>query len=257
MSDIDKNKVSAAFDRAANHYDAIATFQHRVCERLAERLPAPLHPTHILDGGCGTGYGATLLQHRWPTAQLIGCDLAPEMVTKTLARGIAATVSDLEQLPFPDERFNLVWSNLALQWCTPSTVYAELHRVLQPGGMLACTSLTNGTLRELEAAFSGIDQHQHVLDFQSELTTKAALSAAGFADIRIEQETFVTRHADFPGLLETIRGIGAGQTGGNRRRSLMGKRAWHTARARYEALRDQAGMLPATYQVMFIFATKP
>ena len=256
MTVIDKNKVSAAFDRAAHNYDAIAAFQHHVCERLGELLPSHVLPTHILDGGCGTGYGAAMLHQRWPSAQIVGCDLAPEMVRKTQARDIPALCGDLEKLPFAKNSFDLAWSNLALQWCDPALAYAELNRVLMPQGTLACTTLTTGTLHELDAAFSGIDAHRHVLDFHSAQETKAAIAAAGFSDIRIVQETFVTHHPDFKNLLETIRGIGASQSGHNRRRSLMGKQAWQKAQARYEAMRAQDGMLPVTYEVMFVFADK-
>lgn len=257
VSGIDKNKVSAAFDRAAATYDGLANFQHRVCERLMELLPSSLSPTSILDGGCGTGYGAELLHRRWPDAHLIGCDLSPEMVRQTMARGITASCGDLEQLPFTDAQFDLAWSSLALQWCDPARAFAELHRVLAPGGTLAFTTLAHGTLREIDAAFAGIDAHRRVLEFTSAQATADALSAAGFADLRIAPETWVTRHADFRNLLETIRGIGASQSGHDRRRSMMGKHAWQMAQVRYEAMRDGDGLLPVTYEMMFVLARKP
>jgi malonyl-CoA O-methyltransferase len=256
MTEIDKRKVSAAFDRAARHYDTIASFQHKICDRLLELLPSTLSPSTILDGGCGTGYGAELLQQRWPPAKLIGCDLAPEMVRKTMDRGIAAICGDLEHLPFDDASFNLVWSNLALQWCEPSRAYADLNRVLTSNGMLACATLSTGTLHELDTAFSGIDSHRRVLNFRPVQEIKNFLNKAGFVDIRVVNETHVTRHTDFKSLLETIRGIGASQSGQNRRRSLMGKNAWRLAQSRYEAMRDKNGLLPVTYEVMFVFARK-
>src|ERR1700746_3698924 len=111
MTDVDKNKVGAAFDRAATRYDAIAHFQHAVCDRLADMLP-PLHAgMRVLDGGCGTGYGAALIRQRRPDAVLIGCDIAPEMVRKTRERGFEAVIGDLECLPFADGSFDLVWSS--------------------------------------------------------------------------------------------------------------------------------------------------
>ncbi|MEA5097353.1 MAG: hypothetical protein VB032_02320, partial [Burkholderiaceae bacterium] len=77
---------------------------------------------------------------------------------------------------------------------------------------------------------------------------------AGFHNIRITPETWITRHTDFSALLSTIRGIGASHTGSDRRRTLMGKTAWLTAKSRYEALRGADGMLPATYEVLFVQA---
>lgn len=259
MPDIDKSKVSAAFDRAAGAYDAMAQFQHQVCERLAATLPGmrtDMKPLRILDGGCGTGYGASLLRRHWPDALVVGCDLAPEMARKTMARGIASVCGDLERLPFTDASFDLAWSSLALQWCQPALAYAELQRVLAPGGLLLFSTLGPSTLHELESAFSGIDAHRRVLPFAAATEVEAALAAAGFEQIQIGSENWITRHRDFKTLLATIRGIGANQIGGNRRRSMMGKTAWQAAQARYEALRDDDGLLPASYEVVFGFAAK-
>lgn len=255
MPDIDKTKVSAAFDRAADTYDAMAQFQHRICERLAATLP-DTHAVRILDGGCGTGYGASLLRQHCPEALVIGCDLAPEMARQTMTRGIASVCGDLELLPFADASFDLVWSSLALQWCRPALAYAELQRVLAPGGVLIFSTLGPGTLHELETAFAGIDAHRRVLPFASAPEVHATLASAGFDRIKIEYEDWITRHSNFKTLLATIRGIGANQIGGNRRRSMMGKTAWQAAQARYEALHDDDSLLPATYEVVFGYAEK-
>jgi malonyl-CoA O-methyltransferase len=255
MPDIEKSKVSAAFDRAAGIYDTLAKFQHSVCERLAATL-VDRQAKRILDGGCGTGYGASLLRQHWPEALVVGCDLAPEMARKTMARGIAAVCGDMERLPFADASFDLVWSSLALQWCQPALAYAELQRVLVPGGLLVFSTLELGTLHELEAAFAGLDSYRRVLPLMTAAEVEAALAVAGFDCIKIDCENWITRHSDFSTLLATIRGIGASQVGGNRRRTMMGKTAWQAAQARYDALRDDDGLLPATYALVFGCAEK-
>jgi malonyl-CoA O-methyltransferase len=255
MPEINKSKVSAAFNRAANAYDAMAQFQHRVCERLAATLP-DTDPRRVLDGGCGTGYGAELLRRQWPQTLVVGCDLAPQMAHKTMQRGFTAVCGDLERLPFADASFDLAWSSLALQWCQPGLAFPELQRVLAPGGLLLFSTLGPGTLHELESAFAGIDQHRRVLPFASAAQVETALAQAGFEQIDIASEPWLTRHLDFKTLLATIRGIGASQTGGNRRRGMMGKTSWQAAQARYEALRDGDGLLPATYEVVFGLAHK-
>ena len=266
MPDINKSKVSAALDRAAGTYDAIAQFQHRVCERLATMLPdTPLKQSfdlaqtiQILDGGCGTGYGTSLLRRHWPEANITGCDLSPEMVRKTSERniGINAVCGDLEHLPFASASIHLAWSSLALQWCQPALAYAELQRILTPGGQLVFSTLGPDTLHELNTAFTGIDTHSRVLPFSTASQLETALCKAGFGQITITTENWVTQHSSFNTLLASIRGIGANQTGGNRRRSMMGKTAWQTAKSRYETLRDTDGLLPATYQLILVKAKK-
>ena len=256
MLEIDKNQVSAAFDRAANAYDAMAQFQHQVCDRLASTLP-DLKPQRILDGGCGTGYGASLLRQRWPDALLVGCDLSPAMARQAGARGITPVCGDLERLPFADASFDLIWSSLALQWCQPVLAYAELHRVLAPGGQLIFSTLAPGTLHELENAFASIDTHRRVLPFAPPAQIELALAEAGFKHVKLICQPWITWHTDFKTLLATIRGIGANQIGGNRRQGMMGKAAWKTAQTRYETLQNDRGLLPASYVVAQGWAHKP
>jgi malonyl-CoA O-methyltransferase len=263
MTEVDKRRVGAAFDRAAQLYEATAQFQHEVVERLMKLLQERrkgasfLAPACILDGGCGTGYGASLLQQVWPDALVVGCDLAPGMAGQAQARGVTAVCGDLERLPFADGAFDLIWSSLALQWCQPDTVFAELCRVLRPGGVLVFTSLGPGTLHELATAFAGIDAHSRVLPFLPPEQVTAALHHAGFEQVAVQTEDWVTHHPDFKTLLGSIRGIGANQIGGNQRAGMMGKTAWQAAQSRYESLRDPQGRLPATYRVVLSWAQNP
>lgn len=263
MVSVDKRRVGAAFDRAASGYDAMARFQHEVCERLLgltrdHVAQAGLaDPLRILDGGCGTGYGAALLRQHWPQARVVGCDLAPAMLQQARARGVAAVCGDLERLPFADACFDMVWSSLALQWCQPEVVYAELQRVLAPGGMLVLATLGPDTLHELAHAFEGIDAHTRVLPFVAASQVGHTLARAGLTSVKVTREHWVTRHPDFKTLLASIRGIGANQIGGNQRTALMGKTAWQTVQARYGALCDSQGAWPATYEVVLGWAQKP
>lgn len=266
MSDIDKHKVGAAFDKAAKVYDGLADFQQRVCEKLAATLPA-LSAECILDGGCGTGNSAEFLRTQWPDAMVVGCDLSVQMLAQARTRELIAVCGDLEQLPFNNVSFDLAWSSLALQWCQPQLAYAELQRVLKPGGKLVFSTLTSGSLHELETAFDGIATHRQVLPFASVTDLTASLHAAGFTHLQIRSERYITQHADFHALLASIRGIGANQSGRSQsdrspssihqRRGLMGKSAWHAAQARYETLRDGDGLLPLSYELLFVCAEKP
>lgn len=256
MADINKHKVGAAFDRAAGRYDDLADFQQRVCVQLAATLPA-LPAGCILDGGCGTGNSAEFLTAQWPGAMLVGCDLSLQMLEKARTRTLIPVCGDLERLPFCDAGFDMLWSSLALQWCQPPLAYKELQRVLKPGGKLVFSTLTTGSLHELETAFDDIATHRQVLPFASVTDLTASLHAAGFTLLQIRTEHYVTRHADFQSLLASIRGIGANQSGGHQRRGLMGKNAWQTAQARYETLRDADGLLPLSYALLFVCAEKP
>jgi len=96
----------------------------------------------VLDVGCGTGRLLRAARPCYPAAELVGVDLARQMV----ATAIAVTPSGLriryvqaraERLPFPDARFDLVFATLSLRhWADSPVGMAEVARVLRPNGMV-------------------------------------------------------------------------------------------------------------------------
>jgi ubiquinone/menaquinone biosynthesis C-methylase UbiE len=113
-------------------------------QQAALRLARQLLPQarRVLDVGCGTGQ---LLRHTrpyYPTAELIGVDLAGQMVaTATTVTPTKLAISYVqgraECLPFTDDAFDLVFTTLSLRhWTDPSAGIAEIGRVLTPGGLL-------------------------------------------------------------------------------------------------------------------------
>ncbi len=158
----DKKDVAASFSRAAAAYDSVAKLQRDVGEQLLTRLDPAAGPlTVVLDLGCGTGYFCPELRARYPEAQYIGLDLAPGMVEyarvacrgrqRLAGRGRRGTAAGPESV-------DLVFSSLAVQWChRPEHLFAELARVLRPGGRCVFTSLGPDTLCELRPAWAAVD----------------------------------------------------------------------------------------------------
>jgi SAM-dependent methyltransferase len=92
-------------------------------------------PHRILDLGTGTGRAAAALARRWPDAELLGVDLAPEMIEEArrhlapeLAGRVRFEVADAAHLPFGDGAFDLV----VLANMIP--FFDELARIVAPGG---------------------------------------------------------------------------------------------------------------------------
>lgn len=254
---MNRQAVRRSFDRAAPRYDTAAALQRQVCELLLAALPDP-GPATILDAGCGTGHALGLLGRRWPGAHIVAADFAPGML-RVAGRRHPLVCADIEALPFAPAGFDLYWSSLTFQWCDPFRAASEAARVLAPGGMLAVSSLAPGTLKELDAAFSGIDDHRHVLEFAPAEALADACAAAGLIDIRVERRPLKLHYPDLATLLRALKALGAhqlGQDGARRRPGLMGRRTWQTVEARYEAHRDNAG-LPATFEVILCLANKP
>ncbi|MBL8460717.1 MAG: methyltransferase domain-containing protein, partial [Zoogloea sp.] len=142
-----KRAVRAAFDKAADAYDAVAAVQRSACDRLLALVSAQaLQPRRIVDAGCGTGYALAGLHRRFPDANLIALDFAPAMLRRH-APGLALPLcADLERLPLADASIDALWSSYALQWCHPRKALPELARSLRPGGQLWIATLGPGTL---------------------------------------------------------------------------------------------------------------
>lgn len=92
-------------------------------------------PRKALDLGTGTGKAARVMAKRFPDIEVVGVDLAPEMVEEArrlvppeLAGRVSFEVADGASLPFPDGAFDLV----VLQNMIP--FFEELGRVTAPGG---------------------------------------------------------------------------------------------------------------------------
>lgn len=271
MSDnpvLDKRAVRRSFDRAAPSYDAAAVLQHEVCRRSLERLDFIRHaPARILDAGCGTGNAWRGLVARYPGARLVALDLAPGMLRQAgaavawhqrlLGRAPAAICGDLEQLPLAAACIDLAWSNLALQWVNAlPQAFAEMCRVLAPGGLFMFTTFGPDTLKELRAAQTGTDGHTHVSGFTDMHDIGDLLVQAGFADPVIDMETFTLTYPDVKALMRDLKAIGAHNAAVKRPPTLSGK-AWLEAVMRnYEPLRRD-GKLPATFEVVYGHAWRP
>jgi len=267
--EIDKKQVRRAFSRAASGYDAAAVLQREVCSRMLEKLDyIKLKPARLLDVGSGTGWGTRQLSERYPAAEIIALDIAIGMLQ--VARGTAGwwrklfagrrerfLCADVEALPITSNSVEMVWSNLAMQWCNdlPAT-FSELNRVIKAEGLLMFSTFGPDTLQELRAAFHGVDGYNHLNRFADMHDIGDMLVAAGFADPVMEMEKLTLTYADAKAVMQDLRNIGAHNATAGRAPGMMGRAAWQRVTENYERLRRD-GKLPATFEIIYGHAWKP
>jgi malonyl-CoA O-methyltransferase len=266
---IDKQAMRRAFSRAAPNYDATAVLQREVCTRMLERLDyIKLQPARLLDAGSGTGWGGRQLAEKYPAAQIVSLDIAIGMLQTAQDKsswwkklfggaGPLQVCADVEALPLAASSVEMIWSNLAVQWCNdlPAT-FVELHRVLKADGMLMFSTLGPDTLKELRQAFKGVDERSHLNRFADMHDIGDMLMQAGFAEPVMDMEYMTLTYEDVRGVLHDLKGIGAHNTTAGRGQGLMGRAAWGRLLENYEKLRRD-GRLPATYEVVYGHAWKP
>ena len=271
---IDKARVRASFNHAANTYDAAAVLQKQVRLEMLSRLDlVKIKPDAILDAGCGTGHGSFALQKRFSNAQVISLDIAIGMLQQTKAqRPFLSKIfnhqlllcADIESLPIASNSIGMVWSNLALQWCNDlDAAFSELARVLQPEGLIMFSTFGPDTLKELRAATKetkGSNGHTHVSRFIDMHDIGDALIRNGFSAPALDVEHYTLTYDTVKSVMTDLKNIGAHNATHGRARGLQGKGFLQNLTQNYEQFRndtiENGGKLPATFEVIYGHAWK-
>lgn len=154
----------------------------------------------MLDAGCGTGRLAAELADTG-IARVWGVDPSPEMlaVARAKTRRAGFKQARVESLPFKDAWFDAAVAWLVVHLVDRPAAFAELHRVLRPGGRLAVVTFD-------PAHFSGFWLNRYFPSLEAidraRFPRAAALSrelrGAGFAEprsLRLGQRASLAREA--------------------------------------------------------------
>jgi len=155
----------------------------------------------VLDVGCGTGTLAMEVQNRVGRAgRVAGVDPGTQQIARARSKAarrhvpIDFQIGMIEQLPFPDQSFDVVFATLMMHHLPASLKrqgLAEIARVLKPGGRLVIADFKRKQERQGRAArfHAGGSSIQDLA---------AMVSDAGFSEVETE-EMQPSRFSAFPG----------------------------------------------------------
>ncbi|MFJ3790591.1 class I SAM-dependent methyltransferase [Kitasatospora sp. NPDC090091] len=178
--------------RAKASYDTVAEdYQERIGGELADKpvdralLGAVLEEAAggpVADLGCGPGHVAAWLAEQG--AEVVGIDLSPGMVAVARREHPAVEFreGDLLRLPAADGEFAAavaLYSVIHLEPHELKPAFAEMRRVLRPGGVLLVSFHLGAEVRRLEEWWGhAVDVDFHFLDQDA---VAEQLTEAGFA----------------------------------------------------------------------------
>jgi demethylmenaquinone methyltransferase/2-methoxy-6-polyprenyl-1,4-benzoquinol methylase len=202
-------QVRAMFDDIVGRYDLMNTLLSfgldRRWRRAAVTAVDPGAGDLILDVGTGTGDVARVVQER--RARVVGVDLSHEMIVEAKAKvpaGATFAEASVFALPFGAGTFDAGVSAFVLRNLSDlPAAFAELARVVRPGGLVALVDITEPERPAVRRAFDAYfrlaasalgrlvgkaDAYRYLVRSLAQLPRPAQvcalLDAAGFVDVR-------------------------------------------------------------------------
>jgi malonyl-CoA O-methyltransferase len=251
------HKIQRGFSESAKKYDLFSSLHREIADRLLARVVQEIEPFALLDVGCGTGYLTGMIKKHFSKSKIIGLDFAQGMldIARLKHEDIAWVLADGTNLPFMDESFDIVISNLAYQWVEDlSKTFGEARRVLAPNGVLACTLFGYNTCHEL---FQSLDEAKKgPLQFTrlpDETQVREALTSGGFKNADVDCEQIKIEFKDMHELTAWLKSIGANNLS---REGHVGYEAIALAASIYRQKFSYLQGVGATFEVIRVYARK-
>lgn len=220
MTDYLERRVDLADPEIASALDEVSFWSSRFGRLLFDHLELRRGITG-LDLGCGNGFPLFELAHaHGPSCRFAGVDVWTPAVEraerKRRAHGlrtVALARADGARLPFRDDGFDLIVSNLGVNnFDDPAAVLAECARVARPGARLALTTSLAGHMGEFYAVFREVVGSLGRPEYLERLaaneahrgtaeSVRALVENAGFRVVRVVRDAFAMRYLDGGALL--------------------------------------------------------
>ena len=206
-----KTKTRRCFNRAKLTYDLNAELQQSISKQLIRKLHRNYrYFANIIDIGCGTGLSTQFLKNTFSWQNFLAIDLADELLSVAKSRSIASVCADFDNIPVPNQQFDLVFANMALQWSTDLSVsLREIARITKKNGLLAASLPIYGTFSELKQLLYQSTGAIFFNEFVSLDTFSTFLSESGYQLVSLQAKQHHFTYPDLKTALQSFKKVGA------------------------------------------------
>lgn len=175
-----------------SYQDCFTYSRYRLNEFLEKYLPREGTGLRLLDAGCGTGHHLADLRKRG--YEVAGVDASKEMLRHARVNNPDSEIleADVEEIPFPDESFDIILSIEVLRHLPRSArTISEMARLLKPGGycLVTATPVLNlngyALINKLAHSIKIGNLARHKQSFHSSARLKKEFGQAGFSSVEI------------------------------------------------------------------------
>lgn len=218
------------FDRAAASFDGVDFVHRKTADGLLGRLdPVLIDAKRILDIGGATGSASRHLCKRFKRSRVFVLDASYEMLRKakkkqTWFSRVSTLQGNATALPLQAGCVDLVFANMVLPWINDvQSMFVEVARVLQKGGLFVFSTLGPDSLSELREAWAAVDNDQHVNLFADMHDFGDGLVHAGLRDPVLDTDFLNVSYMDTASLFRDLTLAGGRNSLYGRSRALTGK----------------------------------
>jgi malonyl-CoA O-methyltransferase len=260
LAGLDK-RIRSAFSNAALEYELLTSLHKEIGRELAKKVIEAPDLESILDVGMGTGWLTRRIKFFLPESLVVGIDLADGMLRQARVKDDHQLLlqANAATLPFKEASFDLIISNLSLQWVKPlERCFFGAHRCLKKDGRFLFTMFGRRTFEELfdslDAARQQFNGERFIVErLRTQEQVGELLAGCGFRDIKLDHERIKVNFTDMASLVKWIKDIGANALP---REVFVGKQLLEKADAHYEKnFKDKFGIY-ATFEVIWAQAQK-
>ena len=256
-------QIVTRFNRAAATYDEVSALQRAMADALLDRFAKgtlenaqPDSEIHIADLGCGTGYLLDQLRQRGFN-KLHGFDIASDMLEAVRSGkssdSVKLTEADLQALPVPDEQFDVVFSNAAIQWCDSARAANEIQRILRSGGRGFISTFGPQTLKQWRSVFES-HGHASVHRFEPLAQLTAQFQEAGLKVNQIETRLVNQSFDNVKDMFGSIKKLGASNAADSRKP--ISKSAYRSIQSAFQQQLAREGILNLTFETISFEAVR-